>query len=261
MERDKMNRIKNKMEQRTIQPSSDSWNRLEQMLDNADEPVKQIPYIKYVIAASVILILGVSVLIQLNSNSENNEVIPVLVEEDNKVLKANEREIDKVLEKTKPKEQSSVIAQVEPKVAVKKKREVKIEEIEKPKSSLVLEEKEKEEKIAQIKEELKTILLASIQDSLLKEKQQPKNIDDEVDGLLAQAMKDIEHKEQYAYNRITDAETLLADIEEELDLFSDEEYLLAEAQGEIDESIKEKVYQILKNNYKRVKASVANRNY
>lgn len=260
MERDKMNTIKNKMEQRTIQPSSDSWDRLEQMLDNADESGKRTSYIKYVVAASIILILGITVVLQFNSDKE--VVAPIFVEENNnKVLKEEIQVVEEIFQKTEPKEELSEIAQVEPEIIIRKQEKIITKKTEEPKHSLVVNNKEKEAKIAQIKEELKTALLASIQDTLKEEQQQPKNIDDEVDGLLAQAMKDIEDKEQYAYNRLADAETLLADIEEELDLFSDEEYLLAEAQGELDESIKEKVYQILKDNYKRVKASIANRNY
>lgn len=50
--------IKEKLEQRAIQPSSEAWNKLSNMLDEENKGSNKIGYYKYAVAASIIFLLG-----------------------------------------------------------------------------------------------------------------------------------------------------------------------------------------------------------
>lgn len=84
--------IKHKLEQRTIQPSSESWDKLSIMLDEQTEKRGKKGYFKYAFAASVLLLLGFFFASEFKGNQDviikeeiveiENEGVDISIDED-----------------------------------------------------------------------------------------------------------------------------------------------------------------------------------
>ncbi|BAO54347.1 hypothetical protein [Nonlabens marinus] len=76
----KLNDIKNKFEDREIQPSAGSWDRLSKRLDNNDKNSKK-PILLWLAAAAAILVLGLTVVPSLFFNTEVTPIDNQMVQE------------------------------------------------------------------------------------------------------------------------------------------------------------------------------------
>ena len=82
--------IKEKLEQRTIQPSLEAWDKLSNMLDEENKDSKNKGYYKYFVAASVVLLLGFFFTTQFNSAEVVVDDTIVNIEKDGVMSSVNE---------------------------------------------------------------------------------------------------------------------------------------------------------------------------
>lgn len=251
--------MKDAMEQRTIQPSADSWQKLSKRLD-AEAPRKNRKGFWYLgIAASII---GVLLITNMFNKDTVNRIEPIIVDTETKEaikgidakngIKAdvntpsfNEAEIittnntqNKPDNKAKTKQQSVTQQKIKKEqhklVPNRTEKEIIADNIqqpqkEAPKTILSLEEQKAQEVVAQIQTMQKTKEVTEA----------------EIDALLSAAQRDIAFKKLYNENTKTiDASTLLTSVEDEI-----------EAQ-----SFRARVFEMLKTGYNEVKTVVAERN-
>ncbi|MGZ0017795.1 hypothetical protein [Yeosuana sp. AK3] len=245
--------IKNKLEKRTILPSSDAWNRLEERLD-ASKPKKTKPFLWIGIAASLV---GILLVVSQFFNNETKETItPVLVESPTEInanppthsvaedainkdtLHSLENEKNKLKSYSK---EVKTIVKVEPKttdlktvtnhVTTIEKNKLNLKEINPIllKPELSFEEQKIEDIVAQVK-------ILQENNSVI--------TDEAMEALLQKAQKEI--REQPLFNEstsIVDARLLLEDVE-----------------ADLDKSFRDKVLETLKANFNFVKTAMAQRN-
>lgn len=244
--------IKKTLEKRSIQPSSTSWGRLETMLDAKEEAVPAKSYFRYTIAASVLVLLG-SLAFFMNSGSSINQVQPVVVETDNnrtieppETIKNTPDEPLKVADGEHEVVENTMldIDKMDNKDAVNPLKNIPQRHTEL--ASVVGEKRMfKAEKISSNSEEntvgVDSFMIATSTND------DDNNLDAEVDMLLALATQEISklpQKKSTNKSTITvDADALLADVEQELDL-----------------SFKANVFNKLKSGFQKTKTAVIKRN-
>lgn len=246
MVHDKM--IKKTLEKRLIQPSSTSWDRLEKMLDVKEEVKPTKRYFKYTIAASVLVLLG-SITFFMNSGSSINEIQHIVVEAENNTIIKPSKSI-----KHTPNESLKVV------VGKSEIVENTPLNINKGAVESVRNTNPKHTKLASIVGEkplfkAEKILSNTVENNVADESliveilanEDGDDINSEVDMLLALATQEISkspQKESSNKSTITvDADALLADVEQELDL-----------------SFKANVFNKLKSGFQKTKTAVIKRN-
>ncbi len=233
MEHNKLDyNIKKKLEQRIISPKENTWNRLEMLLEEDEKQIKKTGYLKYVVAASVIFMLGFFFFI----NQGTEVVLPQkLVDTPVEHKSSNELVLDaaqtkikdtfkKHLGKNEPIKSNQMLVE----------KTIKIEKVnliqDKRVVNLGLLNKKEEEVIA-------------VSGYLGNNKQ----LNDEVDALLAVAFTNNKleqpQKEIIDASLATSANALLTSVEQELDL-----------------SFKNKIFGKLKKGLKNTRTAVINRN-
>lgn len=253
------NDLKDKLEQRKLQPSVDAWTNLQKRLDVNQNKKSNKGFWWFAIAASVVGILIVSSVFFNKDQSDTIE--PTLVNtEEQQMPKANEKlvlpikkETEIVIEnpntkKDKPVtkkslakkasesnpqlqqkqkalikgETKAIVAQAETKIDVKKMASEPIEK-------LSFEDIKIQEVVAQVEALKKANLTVS---------------DAEINALLDQAQKEISlHKLYNETTKKVDANALLQDVEEDLE-----------------QSFRDRAFKAIKSGYKYVKTAVAERN-
>lgn len=253
--------IKNKLEKRLIQPSSNSWDRLEMMLDAAEKPPKKKGYFKHFAAASVLLLVSLSFLI--NSNLSIVEPIQIIVDAKtkNEVLKETltiENEVEKVVSVGK----KEGTATDNNEVKKENKKIIKQKPIQ-PKNAFLVDFKpiiKKQEKAIVVVKNAIADTNRTYKNSVVVEDIVPNNEEDvevfiendnklvdEVEMLLAIATQEIENPSPKIIPKekkiSVEANALLADVEQELDL-----------------SFKANVFKKLKKGFQKAKTAVVKRN-
>lgn len=254
--------FKEKIEERTIQPSEASWDVLAKRLDNQDKRKPKTVYFWVGIAASIVGVALVTTLFFNNSEFENST--PAIVDTETKeghlkeeVLNPVESKkeintvaveqvegIKKSTEKIIPTPKSGVVVQkptriVSPNTTVTIKEAVaatttkeqeKVKHLETPLNSLEFEKA----KINDVVDEIKKLNLEDVTVS-----------NAEIDSLLKQAEREILKNRLYnETTRTVSADALLQDVEDELE-----------------QSFRAKVFDALKNSFDTVKTAVAERNH
>lgn len=242
--------IKNKLDERTLKPSANAWDKLSDRLDENQKKDNSKPYWWLGIAASIIGVIFV--VSQLTNNKIEQEITPTVVinpevEKDtvetqvvnatkdakvilekNKIVSTNIRKSKN--SNTKLNQTETVVENIE--VVLNTQNQEKfttIATIGENKESLTFEEKKIQEVVAQVRE--------------LKENKSDVS-DIEIETLLAQAQKEIALEKLYNENTgIVDANILLQDVE-----------------ADLEESFRTRVFEALKESYKSVKTAVVNRN-
>lgn len=250
--------LKDKLEQRTIQPSADSWYKLSEWLD-AEAPRKHRKGFWYLgIAASIV---GILLITNMFNNGTSNTVAPVIVDTNTNTDTQDDQENKSV--KTETLSNTTVVSEVvatnsaeadavKHKEAAKKpvvKDEIKKEQLKlvanNPEKAIVAEHTEQLEKETinplSIEEQKAREVVAQIQSM-----QQIKEVTDaEIDALLNAAQRDIAFKKLYNENTKTiDASALLSSVEDEIE----------------EQSFRARVFEMLKTGYNEVKTVVAERN-
>ena len=243
--------IKSKLENRVIQPSSNSWDRLEVMLDTKDKPSKKKNYFKYMAVASLLLLISITFLIKSDYLLEESPNTIVDVDLVNKTFK------DSIVAKSQKNTVVSIDKDVKTNLTKKEiMDDVEVEQKNVFAHKVVKVENEYVEKVSSIVKvdtppvdsALKTTLGSSSNRALVSEEISLDDpLDSEIDMLLAMATQEISNssaKVDQNKNVISvDADALLADVEQELDL-----------------SFKTNVFNKLKQGFQKTKTAVVKRN-
>jgi hypothetical protein len=225
--------IKEKLDNRALQPSPDAWNTLSKRLDNQTEETKSKSYWWLGLAASIVGVLLVTTLFNNKDAVESNPIIvnnPQTVKEalqqtvETQDLNKNRKPI--IAEEKIIKTEVLLVNNSNSQTAVLKNEIVKSAEVSV--KELTFEEQKIQEVVAQIQQ--------------LKDKNN-KVTDVEIDALLLDAQKEINRNKLYNNKGLVDAKSLLQDVE-----------------ADIDQSFRSKVFETLKDGLVTVKSTVANRN-
>jgi len=248
--------LKDKLEKRTIQPSAGAWDQLSNRLNSREKKQNNLTYWWLGIAASIVGIILVTALIFDGSDSKN--IVPTVVDTNtNEEVKANqvaseqvdvvEQEIIKEAEKeVLPVNTEKSIAKVAKasndqakKEEMPLKEEVAFQEVADPdqtENALPSALNNSEFEASKLNEVVAEITRINTENQGVTEA--------EIDSLLKQAQRDILKNRIYNENtRTVDANTLLQDVE-----------------AELDQSFRTRVFEALKNSYVTVKTAVAERN-
>ncbi len=257
--------IKEKLEQRRLQPSTDAWSKLSSQLD-ADQKKNKSPfYWWFGIAASIAAIVFVSIMYFNNDVSESN-ALPEIVEEEIsnnpsekniEILTVPQEEHKVVVKEVESKNEVKSIETptIDHKNIVKKKSQFKplnIKEL-KPEEAIASKPSEatkaiKEEKRLNepVKKSLEMIQVDKVVAQINAIKNQNNNTvsDHQIDSLLKVAHKELLKERIFKEGtNVVDADALLQDVEEDLG-----------------QSFRSKVFEALKSGYNTVKTAVAERN-
>lgn len=253
--------IKDKLEKRTLSPSSDGWSKLADRLDEDEKESKKPMYWWLSIAAGLLVMMAVS--IQFFNNSDSENILPQVVE-DSKVEevleiktqeKINNTEIELANEtqledrKTEtPMVKTPQIIDYKKTVKSQTKKQTKLAEQNDLKESKNLSNNNNDNKLIN-KEQQNIIDNAQMREALAMAMQDLKTektgvTDREIDSLLKIASKEIFRENLNKETiKITDSEALLMSVEEEMG-----------------QSFRTKVFEALKESYKTVRTAVADRN-
>ena len=250
--------IKDKLEQRTIQPSSDAWSKLSERLD-AEPKKKKKGYWWLGVAASFIGLLIVSSILFSGDSGGNNTPVIVNDNTENTVIDAennlvvNEEEVQKneiAIEELEIKSEIPVKEIIKPiKQEQKNKTEAVVFTEQKNLQKTTMESVAQQETIiATDINEVKTtedLKVDEVVAQILKLQEQKSTVTDaEIDALLKQAERELMSKRLYE----TSTQTV------------DAELLLLQVETDIDQSFRDRVFDALKSGYKKVKTAVAERN-
>jgi hypothetical protein len=248
--------IREKLQERELQPSSNAWSKLESQLDNNDKASKSNNKLWFAIAASIAAILIVGALV---FNPNNKKASNVVVEDKNII--EPERNVDIFKENSIIQENN--IAEKANENTVEKnslnREELKPEEISRKRSKKSISEEKKVTTQAVASTETKAIE-TSIED--IKTKETPSFIEAKVTEVVAQ----VKNKETITVEEV-DALLLKAQREiqaerilNESKLQIDATALLQDVEGELERSFRDKVFEALGENFNSIRTAVIERN-
>ena len=251
--------IKDKLEKRTLSPSSEGWSKLSERLDADEKKSKKPIYWWLSIAAGLIIMIAVSV--KFFNSKDTKEVMPQVVEdkvkmeqiERGKPEQNNTKSIDLVNEDNRVEEnEENARTLKESKNVIYKK-----ETIKKPESKTQFAELSKS-----TKSDTSNAINKTVNNELQKE------IDDAtIKNAVVEAMKTLKSENNAVTDREIDSLLKIASKE----LFKDESQkesstmvdatqLLESVEDEMGQSYRGRVYEALKDSYKTIKTAVVNRN-
>lgn len=252
-------KLKDKLENRTLQPSADAWNTLADRLDKEDNNNNNTRFWLLGIAASVLGVILVTT--QFYKTTEVTKDLPIIVDtnsntqKDSKLIKepittndylttSEKKENIEIINTTEVASMSNNTTDEKQKSTKKGKA---VLPLEKPKSHVASQEKSKPElqKNSPVKvlsqEELKIIEVVDVIKQL--QSSESSVSDREIDSLLKQAQREILKQKIFdETTKTVNAEALLQDVEVELE-----------------QSFRDKVFEALKSSYNSVKTAVAER--
>ena len=250
--------IKDKLENRRLQPSANAWDKLSNQLETNEKKNNKNTYWWYGVAASIV---GVLFIVSQFVNSRAAETIKNQVVENPETIEKQDiiKEVEAEKPMTKPQQKSVPIvvsrkgedteAFIEKPISKQK-----IVPVEKEKSIVIVQNKERFQEAEIIIEPIKIVkevltfeeqkiqqVVAQVQE--LKENKSQITAA-EIEALLQQAQQEIALKKLYNKStRIVDANALLQDVE-----------------ADLARSFRTKVFEALKASYSTVKTAIATRN-
>ena len=248
--------MRDKLEKRTIQPSSEAWSKLASRLEEEKKPDNSKLFWWLGIAASVALLIFSSIFFfgqeqeQVGTEIVDTNTKPKIEKDDN-VIKIEERltsiEKEDIASETKEKENQIVKVQKEIKDIISQPNKVEESQLaqnvenrsqkSRPGTSVVAIAKQEtsfeDKKFTDVMAEIKTL---DSDGSAVTER--------EIDSLLKAAEKEI------ARNKIFNEDTQTVDADA----------LLQDVEGELEQSFRTRVFEALKTSYNSVKTAVAERN-
>lgn len=268
--------IKDKLEQRTIQPSDAIWERLDQKLDakNGQKKVKKYWWVG--VAASIVGVLMITTFFTNSSNSlkpSKNQLVEVTNEKND--IKQPE-DIDVVI--TDKLKEEEIIANKEVKEAIEK--EINTPIVKKNKEEKLKNKKSLRSTVATI-ESIQEIEENSVEDTKIavatksevvinpiKEIEEPLELDKGViDNKISDIVAQVEQLEQK--NKVVtdeEIEALLLKAQHEITTQQilqsntiNASALLLDVESELDESFKDRVFEALKTGFEKLKTTVAER--
>ena len=252
--------IKDKLEKRTLTPSSESWSKLSERLDAEDNSSKKPIFWWLSIAAGLIIMIAIST--QFFSTNESQNVLPQIVKEDvineqlnNKQLEPIQKEAIEIVN-----EDDSIEALKETFPAVKESKIIDhkkvIQKKPEPKTKLANQSQPVEEPVnlnqqeqlnnetQRLLEEAKLKMAVAEAVTTIKSKNTTVT-DQEIDSLLKIASKEL-------FKDNLKNETLIA---------VDANTLLMSVEDEMGQSFRSRVFEALKESYETVRTAVADRNH
>jgi len=236
--------IREKLQKREIEPSMDTWNKIEAQLGGVESKPKNGKVYWYAIAASFIGVLLVSIVF-FNNGLENESVIQVVdvVKEDSSNIKPEKKLQNKTssVEETVAQETLSIPLKESKKEALKFEAPIK--------NDFVLNDyKEKEvlveEKIRSGEQELFDNKLNQLLKTVVSMEQRNIAVTDaEIDSLLMTAQRELLTDKVFQENGKVDAMALLN-----------------EAEDELDRTFRGQLFEKLKDGFFKVRTAVADRN-
>lgn len=244
--------IKDKLENRTLSPSTDAWSKLSERLDKEDKTSKKPVFWWLSIAAGLLILIAIS--IQFFNGDDTEKLIPQVVEKE-----ATENEFE-IKESELQIEKRPQLATEEYEEEVENEKTNSIREVQtiklkkgtqnSPKIEIKLAEQNPIDKEEILNEEARDLLSEAmiknaVTDALDTLKSEDTSITDkEIDSLLKLASKELfKDKLQKETSKTVDADALLQSVEEEMG-----------------QSFRSKVFDALKGGYETVKTAVAERN-
>lgn len=239
--------IKQKLEERTIKPSVNAWDKLSQKIDKQNKGSKS-KFIWWLgVAASIVGILFVSLFFLGKSENQSSEIeivdTPIFIEETStkegsqiEVIATNETEPESESKNQNTSQENQII---------KLKSTINKQEIQAKKELVASNSSTKTKdinRISLIKEELETQVV-TIEHAPESNLDIDKSIDSEIDLLLKNAQQNITTKRMVETSSVVSASSLLEDVEMDLE-----------------RSFRDKVFETVKSGYKTVKTAVAERN-
>jgi hypothetical protein len=251
---------KEKLEQRRLQPSSESWSQLANRLDTEERSKNKKVFWWLGIAASIALIISVSVPF-LTTDSKKAQ--PVIVD-----IKSNSNKEETVTKK----EHSLKITTKEQKavVAIKPIEEKNNPKNTTPKSTLNKVQKDLVKNTINIKNVASTTSNESLKNNVNQTQILTPEIKDfealKIQGVVAeiQKLKDsqsgVTDREVDSLLKMAHKELLTQRIYDETSKTVDANALLQDVEADLEQSFRTKVFEALKTNYGKVKTAVAERN-
>jgi len=251
MERDKLDKnIKRKLERREVSPKETTWNRLEMLLDEDDKKVGNYTFLKYAVAASVVLFLGLFFFM----NQENDTVLPQIIVdvpiENTKIIELKQDSFStKKADRLKLDNKESQLLKSEQVVAHQAVKKIKVIKVKaKNNNKTVRSVGDNTVVVASVSFDENQEKTAVISGYLGKKKTaENKQLNTEVDDLLAIAFS--EYKQEQSKTVVVDK-----------NLDANANALLANVEQELDVSFKAKMFKKLKNGLKNTRTAVINRN-
>jgi len=236
--------IKEKLEERTLQPSSQAWSTLsEKLVEDTNKSSNKIFWWLGIAASFIGIFLVVNTFLK---TSETSSLTPVLVETEAQEVEVFESENDIVTPEASIAIEGSNVTEIMASEKNTNPKKIKNEAV------IVNKNQVKNNSLAQLEntEESEEVLNNSISETPsfeikvvnLETQDKINKTETNIDSLLSKAQQHIAEKSQVKTYSI-DANALLQDVEEDLD-----------------ESFRAKVFETVKTNYKRVKTAVAHRN-
>lgn len=247
--------LKEKLEQRELQPSDQAWSQLANRLDAQDKKERKSLW-WLGIAASIVLIIAVS-FPYFNNDAESMQ--PTLVDVKNETdtdIKSDNLHKESIQEAVKETTADAIVVTKAPTITKEQNVQISAPETVVKKTiienqdvvDVVMPQKTTEKEMIKPVDQLKTFEEVKVLDvvaEIQKMQQEPAGVSDrEIDSLLKVAHKEILN--QRIFNETTktvDADALLQDVE-----------------ADLEQSFRSKVFEALKSNYGKVKTAVAERN-
>ncbi|MEC3965454.1 hypothetical protein [Flagellimonas halotolerans] len=233
--------IKEKLEERTIAPSANAWEKIASQVKEPS-PRKKNTWFPYAIAASVVGIVLVSIFFFAKDNPKVEHI--QIVETDTKTEIEIEPK-DKVVKELVQEEQTEVVETGLESVTPKKKE--KFSPKESISNAVVAEQEVKQPLRDEVIINSNKLIAQKVEQVVaqvkLMETAQRDVSDAEVDSLLRAAQRQILTDKLFSESGSVDAMSLLAEVEDELD-----------------ESFRDQIFDALKSGYLKLRTAVADRN-
>ncbi|NNE30876.1 MAG: hypothetical protein HKN40_00760 [Winogradskyella sp.] len=251
--------IKEKLEQRSLTPSTEGWSKLSERLDKENKSSKNAMYWWLGIAAGLVIFLAVSLQFFNNDNSES--VMPQIVNEQKEEVKQEEPQTeihtikindlaieDDKVEGEKEKAKSINKSNIQPYKNVSEQLQEKKIQVAEINKSIKEKTKPKNSEASNdiMQEKANTLLMKDAMTTTMQDlKTQNSQVTNrEIDSLLKVANKELlKIKLQKETTKMVEAEALLRSVEDDMG-----------------QSFRSKVFEALKDSYESVKTAVAERN-
>lgn len=250
--------LKDKLEKRSLSPSSESWSKLAERLDADDKKSKRPIFFWLSIAAGILIMIAISA--QFFGSETSKEVMPQVVEENISVKPIKGKNQDSNIENSvQPVNKNSVEDKNNEASRISQSQDFDTKHV-------AHKSTEPKTEIAKKNKDFKTPVLTTLNENLNKKLQK------ESDGLLMknaveEALIKLKTEKTIVTNKEIDSLLKLASKElfeekshSETALTVDAQALLMSVQDEMGQSFRSKVFEALKDSYETVKTAVAERN-
>ena len=239
--------IRNTLADRNIQPSTAAWDKLEAMLDSEEKKQPKRKLIWYYVAASIVLLISIS-LVYFGNTQEEFQVSDEMVNTDTKNEKEMNNEINSDTSENKLEEVVAIVPEAETPITPVSNKEV----LNNNKVASVNKDKVKQEKYNN--KEINIVDHQQNQETVIANTSIETDIDNEVEALLAVATTKIKEEKEILNTTENSTPTATATIS------VDPDELLMEVEATAEESLRAKIFEKLKEGFKKTKTAVATRN-